>query len=147
MDKNKWNFRCNYSPCVSPWPTLMKPAGTLTSELWCEQQGLQQGVEVAGPPLVLNAAEIAFPPSWRRLLYTFSKSSQARVRRKPCFLLFLKKTPKHCLFCNGFSFQYNKNDTYVCSRVSTCRYCCLSSCYLILVLPSSLLTVAGLTLK
>lgn len=40
----------------------------LTSELGGEEQGLEQRVQVAGPSLVFDAAQIASSSTWRWLI-------------------------------------------------------------------------------
>lgn len=70
----------------------------LTSELWGEQEGLQQGVQVAGAPLILDTAEIALSPARRWLFSPFCTSSSGRTGRKASLLIFFEKIPKHtCL--------------------------------------------------
>lgn len=71
-----------------------------TSELWGEEQGLQQGVEVAGAPLVFDAAQIASSSGWRWLISPFRPSPPGGggggKRSETFLLLFLEKIPKHC---------------------------------------------------
>lgn len=67
----------------------------LTSELWGEEQSLEQRVEVAGTPLVLDAAQIA-SPTWRRWLVSpLCNSVPGGSRGANFLLLFLEKIPKH----------------------------------------------------
>lgn len=75
---------------------LREEGAGLTSELWGEQQSLEQRVEVAGAPLVLDAAQVA-SPTWRRwLLAPIRNSAPGWGRSEAVFLpLFLEKIPKH----------------------------------------------------
>lgn len=67
----------------------------VTSELWGEQQGLEQGVEVAGAPLVLDAAQSASSSGWRWLVSPLCNSPTGGGRREAFLLLFFEKIPKH----------------------------------------------------
>lgn len=69
----------------------------LTSELWGEQQGLEQRVEVAGASLVLDAAQIVSSSGWRWLVSPLCNSSPGGCGGEAFLLLFLEKIPKHAV--------------------------------------------------
>lgn len=81
----KFNTICPDKP---PW------GPGLTSELWGEQKGLEQRVEVAGPPLVLDAAQIGSPTKRRGFIDPLWNVPFVGSRVES-FLLFFKKIPKH----------------------------------------------------
>lgn len=73
---------------------------SLTSELGGEQEGLEQGVEVARPSLVPNATQFAPSSGSRRLVSRLGKSGSPRGRedREARFTLvaiLLEEIPKH----------------------------------------------------
>lgn len=69
---------------------------TLTSELWGEQQSLEQRVKVAGASLVFDAAQIASATRRGRLARALCASAPGG-RRGETFvvLLVLEKVPEH----------------------------------------------------
>lgn len=71
-------------------PTLM-----LTSELWGEQQSLEQRVEVAGATLVFDAAQIASPTRRRWLVSPLSISAARGRRGEALVFVLLEKIPEH----------------------------------------------------
>lgn len=66
-----------------------------TSELRGEQQSLEQRVEVAGTPLVLDATQIAFPTRGGWFVSPLCNSAPGGGRGEKIPLLFLEKIPKH----------------------------------------------------
>lgn len=74
-----------------------------TSELWGEQQSLEQRVEVARPSLIFNAAQIASPTGWRRLLAPLGSSSCGGGRDEALVVFLLKKASEHVEL--GFYFR------------------------------------------
>lgn len=73
-------------------PTFLSP----TSELWGEQKSLEQRVEIAGPPLVLDAAQTGSPTDGRCFIDALCNSYPGGSRTESIVLLFLfKQIPKH----------------------------------------------------
>lgn len=91
MTSSPNGFLITYFPGRSQYVPLC----VLTSELWGEQQGLEQRVEVAGAPLVLDAAQIASSTGRRWPVSPLCNSSPGKSRREALLLLFLEKIPKH----------------------------------------------------
>lgn len=81
----------------SIWLPVAQVGGSAarTSELWGEKQSLEQRVEVAGSSLIFNAAQIASPTGWRRLLAPLGSSFFGGGRGESLILLLLKKVSKH----------------------------------------------------
>lgn len=67
----------------------------LTSELWGEQQGLEQRVKVAGASLVFDTAQIASPTRRGWLARALCASAAGGRRGEPCVLLLLEKIAEH----------------------------------------------------
>lgn len=92
---------------------------TLTSELWGEQQCLEQGVKVAGAPLVFDAAQIASPTRRGRLARALCASAPGGRRGGPLVLLLLEKIPEHAEWNARFRFCATSSGTQRLLRVQS----------------------------
>lgn len=91
-------------------PRRWKSTVILTSELWGEQQSLEQRVKVAGASLVFDAAQIAFPTRRGRLARALCASAPGGRRGETFVLLLLEKIPEHaerntCSISNDFNWN------------------------------------------
>lgn len=68
---------------------------SLTSELWGKQKRLEQRVEIAGTPLVLDAAQTGSPTDRRWFVDPLCNSYPRGSRAGSTLLLFFKQIPKH----------------------------------------------------
>lgn len=91
LKKTELTHRCRWVKCCSGCsPTLI-----LTSELWGEQQSLEQRVEVAGASLVFDAAQIASPTRRRWLVSPLCTSAAGGRRGEALVFVLLEKIPEH----------------------------------------------------